>query len=135
MADRIRAGLSPAEGRRFGLTLGMAFLALASLLWLRGHAEAASLAGALGVALVLAGLLLPARLGPAHRAWMGFAAALSRVTTPLFLGLVYFVVVTPLALLRRHLGGNPLRRAQGAASRWVARDRPRGPPGDMERQF
>ena len=64
--------LTPAEGRRFGLTVGVAFLVLAGLLHFWRHKEtAAVVAGGLGVLLVAAGLVIPGRLGPLHRAWMG----------------------------------------------------------------
>lgn len=133
MAAGIRARLSPSEGRRFGLTVGAAFLALAGLLWVRGRPGAGSVAGALGAALALAALLAPGRLGPVYRSWMGLAAALSKVTTPVFMGIVYFSVITPLALLRRAFGGNPLEHGRGRASCWVRRERTGG--SDMERQF
>lgn len=133
MAAGIRARLSPSEGRRFGLTVGAAFLALAGLLWVRGRPEAGAVAGALGAALALAALLAPGRLGPVYRSWMGLAAALSKVTTPVFMGIVYFGVITPLALLRRAFGGNPLTHGRGGASCWVRRERTGG--SDMERQF
>jgi hypothetical protein len=79
-----------------------------------------------------AGLLVPAHLGPVQRGWMGLAHAISRVTTPIFMGVVYFVVITPIGLLRRVLGGNPLRAHRGATG-WV--DRQQAPRGDLTRQF
>lgn len=135
MAQRVPARLSPAEGRRFGLSVGGAFLALGGLLGWRGHAAAGALAAALGATLIAAGVLAPGRLGPAYRAWMGLAVTLSKVTTPLVMGALYFGVVTPVALLRRALGGNPLAHGQGKASCWASRTGARGGPSDMERQF
>ena len=72
MATAISAGLSAKEGRKFGLTVGAAFLVLGALLWWRGRALAPWL-GSLGAVLALAGLVVPARLGPVQRAWMGLA--------------------------------------------------------------
>ena len=135
VATRVSARLTPGEGRRFGLTLGAAFLALAGLtLWRRYSLEARALAG-LGGALVAAALLVPARLGPVHRFWMALAAAISRVTTPVFLGLVYFVVLTPTGLVRRLAGRNRLARPSLSKSFWVARDVAARRRTDMERQF
>jgi hypothetical protein len=39
---------------------------------------------------------------------MKLAHALSKVTTPIFMGIVYFVVLTPIGFIRRSFGGNPL---------------------------
>jgi hypothetical protein len=63
---------------------------------------------------------------------MGLAHAISRVTTPIFMGIVYFLVITPVAAVRRAVGGNPLRAHRGASG-WV--DRQTAPRGDLTRQF
>ena len=47
--NRVPARLTPAEGRKFGLTVGAAFLVLAAIPWWRGHRIARDCAcGALG---------------------------------------------------------------------------------------
>jgi hypothetical protein len=127
------ARLTPQEGRSFAFTLGAAFAALAGVAWWRHHPRALVAFAGLAALLLLAGALAPTRLGPVRRAWMGLAHAISRVTTPLFLGVLYFLVITPSAWLRRAFGGNPLRRTRGRPTGWV--DRRGGPPGDMARQF
>lgn len=132
MAQGIPARLTHAELRRFGATVGVAFLALGSLLWWRDHLVAAPVVGALGGLLAAAGLAVPGRLGLVYRVWMGFAVALSKVTTPVFMAILYFVVLTPIGFLRRLLGGNPLTAHHRSPSVWVPRTSPRG---DLERQF
>ena len=135
MAERIPARLTPAEGRRFGLTVGGAFVALAGISWWRGHPGAALALGSLGGALALAGLTLPTRLGPVERAWMRLAHAISRVTTPVVMAAMYFVVITPSALMRRAFGGNPLEHTDGAAGFWKRRPSGGRQSKSMERQF
>lgn len=136
MATAIPARLTVAEGRRFGLTVGGAFLVLAALSWWRGHPLALGGFAVLSVLLALAGLALPTRLAPVLRTWMALAHQLSRLTTPVFLGLLFFLVVTPTSLLLRLFGRRPLARPAAAPpSFWVARppDTRRG--ADMEHQF
>ena len=128
MATGIPARLTPEEGRKFGLTVGAAFLALSGLLWWRGRYSAALLFAALGGALIAAGLAAPDRLGPIHRAWMGFAHLLSRVTTPVFMGVVYFLILTPTGGIMRLFGRNPIRRPPSKGSFWI-----RKPEGDRQR--
>ena len=135
MATGIPARLTREEGRKFGLTVGAAFLALSGLLWWRGRHSAALVFMALGSLLVLAGLVLPARLGPVQRAWMGFAQLLSRVTTPLFMGIVYFLILTPTGGIMRLFGRNPIRRPLSDGSFWVRRPAGEGQRGRMEHQF
>jgi len=137
VANRIPARLSKpaftaAEGRKFGLTVGIAFVVLALLAWWRGHEVTRLVLGSLGLVLLLAGLTVPARLGPVFRAWMGLAHALSKVTTPVFMGLVYFIVIAPVGILMRAFGRNPVRREPVGDSYWNARTSPRG---DLNHQF
>jgi len=113
--------LSPAEGRKFGLSVGFAFLLIGSVIWWRGHVTVASVFGLLGAPLVLAGLILPGRLGPVYRAWMGFALLLSKVTTPIFMGITFFLVIGPVALIMRLLGKNPMVRREDDGSFWIPR--------------
>ena len=132
MAQGSPARLTPREGRKFALTLAVAFGALAGVVWWRESPRATLVFGAAAAAFVLGGLLVPGKLGPVYRAWMGFAYALSRITTPIFMAVVYFLVITPIAVMRRTLGGNPLRAHRGATG-WV--DRQQAPRGDLTRQF
>ena len=78
----------------------------------------------------LAGVLVPRRLEPARRGWMAFGEAIGRVTTPIMLAGVYYLVLTPTGLVRRLF----LRRAPRATSYWHQRP-PLPPKARMERQF
>ncbi len=130
----IPARLTPAEGRKFGLTVGIAFLLLASLLYFWRHKETAGMvAGILGAMLTLAGLMVPTFLGPVQRAWMGLAHAISKVTTPIFMGIVFFLVMTPIGLAMRLFGRRILVHREQNGSFWAAPDS--GGHSDMERQF
>lgn len=126
MAGPVRARLSAAEGRRFAFPVAAAFLALGGLLWWRGHGTGAWICAAVAGALTVAGVVMPTALGPIQRAWMGFALVLSRITTPIFMGLVFFLVITPIGVGLR--GPRPLhlhdllsdpRRSASAAGRWT----------------
>ncbi|HEV8319810.1 MAG TPA: SxtJ family membrane protein, partial [Vicinamibacterales bacterium] len=93
------------EGRRrFGLAVGASFLTIAVIVWWRGRPGAASVLATLGVMLAVAGLAIPARLAPIEQAWMALAHAISKVTTPIVMGIMYFLVVTPIGFVRRLLG-------------------------------
>ena len=132
MAQRSPARLTPPEGRKFAFTLAVAFGVLAGVSWWRESPRALLVFGVIAGAFALGGLVAPGKLGPVYRAWMGFAHALSKVTTPIFMGIVYFLVITPIAVIRRAVGGNPLRAHSGATG-WV--DRQDAPRGDLTRQF
>jgi len=128
------APASPRELRSFALTVGVAFVALGALLYWRVGLAPAVILGAVGVALVAFGLIAPERLGLVHRAWMALGLAISRVTTPIFMGIVYFGVLTPIALAMWVVGRRPLARSRGAATYWVDRP-PSERRSDLRRQF
>jgi saxitoxin biosynthesis operon SxtJ-like protein len=130
----IPARLTPAEGRKFGLTVGAAFLAIAVIIWWRGKHATYPYFGGLGALLVLAGLLIPGKLGPVYRAWMGLAHLLSRITTPIFMGVVYFLVITPIGLLMRLVGRKPLVHPSHGSGFWHDAG-PQREAAQMKRQF
>jgi hypothetical protein len=134
LAHGIPARLSKAEGRKFGLLVGGAFLVISAILWWRGRASAPYIAG-LGGALVLAGLLVPTLLGPVNKAWMGLAHLLSKVTTPIFMGVVYFVIFTQIAVGMRLLGRRSLVHREHDGTYWIERDLAKPEPSRMKRQF
>jgi hypothetical protein len=136
LAHAIPARLTAAEGRKFAFTVGGAFLAFAALFFWRDKAIPMYVAGGLGSSLVLAGLVAPAHLGPVNRAWMGLALLLSKVTTPIFMGLVYFLVFTPMGALRRAMGKNAIATNPAAPSYWAVRGDASAPRrSNLERQF
>ena len=77
--------------------------------------------GPVGLGLSLAGLIVPTSLGPIERAWMQLAHLISRVTTPFVMGSMYVMVLTPVGVLRRAFGGNPIEHIANGASYWKPR--------------
>jgi hypothetical protein len=131
LADRIPARLTAAEGRQFGLKVGLAFLVLGGVAWWRGRMHVVAPFEAMGGLLILAGLVVPGALGPVFRVWMGLGHLMSKVTTPIFLGIVFYLVLTPVGLLMRLAGAPPLPRSTG----WVPRAPDQRQRSDMQRQF
>ena len=138
MAEGIPARLTPftaRDGRKFGLQVGAAFLALAAFAWWRGHQKSGPVFAVVGGLLLLGGLVLPAGLGPVYRAWMRLAHAISKVTTPIVLGIIYFLVLTPVAWIMRAVGHRPLVHPKSATSVWMARVTDTADRVQMEHQY
>jgi hypothetical protein len=124
--------LSPAEGRKFALTVGTAFLVLAAVAFWRQRVVLWNALALVGALLWVAGLAIPGKLGPLQAAWMAMAHAISRVTMPIFLGIVYFGIITPIGLVMRMIGRNPIRHEPQQGSYWFPRTEHRS---DLNRQF
>jgi len=133
-ASESTTAFTAGDGRRFGFPVGGAFLALGALLLWRGRPIGAEVAAVVGISLLIATLLLPARLGPVYRGWMALAVAISKVTTPLFMGVVYYLVFTPVGWMRRVLGTRTSSASRRADTVWVARDAA-ARRSDLQRQF
>jgi len=84
-----------------------------------------------------AAAVAPAALRPFNRVWFLFGMALHKVVNPLVMAILFYLTVTPVALLMRLAGKDPLRLKfdRDADSYWIER-RPAGPaPESMRHQF
>lgn len=123
--------------REFGLIVGGVLLLL-SLWWLyRGKfSNVSPVTMPLGAALVLLGLVLPQALVLPNKAWLAFAEALSFVTTRIILAFVFFGIVTPIGVVKRLFGWDPLHRRAGASdSYWKPYAERQRNPRHYEKMF
>ena len=130
---RLSAPYSAAAGRKFGITVGAAFVGLGLIARWRGHPTSFTVLGSLGIVLILSGLLIPALLGPVERGWMKLALLISKVTTPVFMGILYYVVLTPVGWSRRTFSKSALIHKAGPTGFWL--DRSTTPRSTLDRQF
>jgi len=135
-------GEEPTEagnGRPFGCTVGtiLVVVGAAKAFW----TEALSLIGCLivgvGVMLLLLGIFAPSRLSGINRIWPIVGTVIRKVVNPIVLAFLFFLVVTPMALLMRIVGKRPLRLEPNpaASSYWIAREQTVGAISSMRRQF
>ncbi|MBX3350740.1 MAG: hypothetical protein KF747_18625 [Nitrospira sp.] len=108
--DRPNHQATDKELRQFGLLVGGGFAVIG--LWpvvFRGeslHLWAMVLGGLL---LVLGGTV-PQSLKPVHRAWMKVGHVLGAINTKIILGIVYYGLITPMGLVMRFMGKDPMHR-------------------------
>jgi hypothetical protein len=123
--------------RAFGLTVGgILLLICAWRLWFYGLGWIIGTLGGIGLALVIMGLVAPARLAPLNRAWIRLGLLLATVVSPIVLGLMYVTTIVPMGLIMRAFGRDPLRLKldPAADSYWVERE-PGPAPETMTNQF
>jgi predicted membrane metal-binding protein len=122
--------------RGFGLVFAAVFSIIAA--WPLMHAQPPRW-WALGLAALLALIAAtrPALLARANRLWLRFGLFLGNLVGPLAVGVLFYTIVTPLGLLMRLTGKDPLRvRLDAAAdSYWIARRPPGPPPESLTNQF
>lgn len=123
--------------REFGLVVGGVIALLGGWWVYRGKFGSVShVLLPLGALLILFGLIWPAALRWPNRAWMLLAEGLSFVTTRIILGLVFFLVVTPIGVVKRLSGWDPLgRRGPRGASYWKPYSERQRNPRHYEKMF
>lgn len=91
----------------------------------------------LAMALLLAAMLWPGLFRPLARPWFGLAHLLGSLGSKVVLTLIFFVVVTPMGLLRRAIGKDAMRLGAwkgGQESALVERNH-RYTAADLERPY
>ena len=96
--------------RHFGLIVGGLFAAIG--LWpVLLRAEPPRLwALALALVLVVPALALPRSLTHVYRIWMAAGEVLGWINTRILLSLIFYGLVTPMGIIMRRLGRDPMRR-------------------------
>jgi len=84
----------------------------------------------------LIALVLPSMLAPLNVAWTALGRAMHSVMNPLILGILFFLMFTPMGLFMRLVGKRPLasRRDEGT-SYWVLRDPPGPEPQSLRHPY
>jgi hypothetical protein len=112
--------------RQFAVLFLVVFGAIGTLAWLDGKPQPLvwTLWGA-SAAVGIAGLLFPPAVRPVYVAMMAVALPIGLVVSTVLMVIIYFLVLTPLGLLLRLFGHDPMGRRPAPDSRtfWVERPR------------
>ena len=97
--------------RHFGLTTGAIVVVLFGLFlpWVFGF-SAPLWPWIVGGVLAIWALMAPSTLKPVYNIWMRFGLVMSRITTPIILGIVFFFVVAPVGFVMRLVRHDPMAR-------------------------
>lgn len=104
--------------RSFGLSVGGVLVLLAVILLWRRRITRAEVLGGIGAVLLVLGLLAPALLKYPSRYWWAFSLAFGRVMAKFWLSLLFFIVLTPVSLVWRMMGRDPLARRREKWPGW-----------------
>ena len=76
-------------------------------------------------------------LTPLNRAWMKFGSVLHRIANPIVMAVMFFGLITPLAIFLRVIGRDLLlkRYEPKAFSYWIVREPPGPAPDSLPRQY
>ena len=123
---------------QFGFLIGGILVALGAWFAWTGRYEWQPFA-AVGALLALGGTFTPSAVRPLQRAWMIFAVVIGWVMTRIILTVLFFLVLTPVALVARLVGKRFLelgfREKPSPKTYWNHRAKTSDARRELERQF
>lgn len=128
--------LQGSSDRTFGIVFSGAFGILGFLPLANGK-DPRFWAVAIAAAFLGFACFIPSILSPLNRLWTRVGLLLHKVMSPLALGVMFFAVVTPMGVLMRWLGRDPLRLRfdKDAPHYWIERKPPGPAPDTYRNQF
>lgn len=106
--------------RSFGVSVGAVLCAIAAVLLWRHRVVRAEVIGAIGVLLLLAGLVAPRLLARPSAVWWRFSRTLGHINARVLLTLFFALILTPVGLIWRLTGKDPLARTRAKWPGWSA---------------
>lgn len=127
---------SPKKVREFGWVMTIFFGILAGLFFLR-KGPSAMIYLYLSAGFLVLTLILPIALKPLQKAWMTIAVLMGWVMSRVILGILFYLAMTPIALILRMTGKDllDLKIDPAKDSYWHLRSQKDIPTSDYERQF
>ena len=128
-----KASVKISSNRSFGLLFFIVFLAIS--LWpLKSQEDLRLWAFILALIFFVLGILNSKFLTPLNKLWMKFGIFLGSIVSPFVMGVVFFMVVTPVGLIMRFLGKDLLRinKSKFVSTYWISREKQ---DNTMKRQF
>ena len=87
----------------------------------------------ISIIFLILGLLNSKILSPLNKLWFKFGIFLSKIISPLIMGIIFFLVVTPIGLIMRIFGKDVLNlKYNKNQSYWIVK---KGPKSKMKNQF
>ena len=120
------------SNRSFGIVFFIVFLLLAFYpLTYNGETRVWSLI--ISLIFLILGLLNSKILAPLNKLWFKFGIFLGKIISPLIMGIIFFLVVTPIGLIMRILGKDVLNlKYNKNKSYWIEKNEPKS---KMKNQF
>ena len=113
------------SNRKFGLFFTSIFVLLAAYFYYSANIVWAYVFIAVSLIFLLITLIKSDALLPLNKLWMRFGLLLSMIVSPIVLGVIFFGLFTPIAILMRLSGRDELRlKYAQKASHWISRGEP-----------
>lgn len=122
--------------KSFGLVFAVLF-AIIALVPLYKQGDIRWWSFAISGIFLITSFVAPKILGPLNSVWLKFGDLLHSIVSPVIMGLIFYLVVSPTGLVMRIFSKVPLKLMfdRDATSYWIVRDPPGPDPEGMRNQF
>lgn len=125
--------------KKFGWTVGAVFGGIALLMMYKNAWALGTLSKlfmGLSVFLLVGGTLFPTYLKHIYRFWMGLSFVMGFFMSKIILGVLYFLLITPVGWFRRTFGKSPiLTSPDDSPSYWIKKQPVEDEKGALERSY
>ena len=113
------------SNRKFGFFFTFVFALVATYFYYSANVSWAYVFIASASIFLLITVIKSDALLPVNKLWMGFGLLIGRIVSPIILGIIFFGLFTPIAILMRLSGRDELRlKLAQKASHWILRGEP-----------
>ena len=120
------------SNRSFGIVFFIVFLIIA-LYPITNNGEIRTWSAITSLIFLVLGLLNSKILSPFNKIWFKFGIILGKIISPFIMGIIFFLVVTPIGIIMRTLGKDLLNlKYNKNKSYWIEKS---GPKSKMKNQF
>ena len=124
------------SNKRFGVFFSIVFILVATYAHWKFKSHFAIFALIPSAFFAIAAFLAPQILSPLNRLWFSLGLLLGKIISPIVLGLIFFVLITPVSLVTRLFGRDELKmKKRSVESYWVDRSPPGPPSNTFKNQY
>ena len=124
------------SNKKFGVFFFKVFLLLAAYAYWKFWSDLALLAMIPSIFFAISAFFAPQILSPLNRLWYSLGLLLGKFVSPIVLGVIFFVLITPISLLTRLFGRDELKmKKRSVQSYWVDRPPSSLPSDSFKNQF
>ena len=110
------------SNRKFGFFFTFVFVVITAYFYYSGNVTWAYVFSAAAIIFLLVTLIKSDALLPLNKLWMRFGILLGMIVSPIVLGIIFFVLFTPIAFFMRLSGRDELRlKFAQRSSHWISR--------------
>ena len=125
------------SNKKFGFFFSVVFAMIALYSHSQQFMPTLVAAAVISIVFLATTLLVPQVLAPLNRIWYELGMLIGKFISPIILGIIFFILITPIAIITRVFGREHLKiKKLSVKSYWIDRHPPSRPPSDsFKNQF